>query len=122
MGRIKNLAAARFGSFARQSLIAGDRGRFADHRYGAWHVRRAVAVDHQPRVSLRDQMRIEQPRQSLDNAGNADVPAYVAGKLVFAKPEIAESLWNQPAKVVAGDEERRAAARIFLEHRRDVRS
>src|ERR1700748_2177821 len=45
--------------FARERFVAGDDGRFADARDRTRYTWRRVAVDHQPRVTLRDQMRIE---------------------------------------------------------------
>src|SRR5258707_14899844 len=47
---------------AGETFVAGDDGRFADARDRTWRVRRAIAVDHQPRVALRDQMRAEMLR------------------------------------------------------------
>src|ERR1035441_3713641 len=56
---IEDRLSPRLGRIARQAFIALDGRRFADARDRTWRRRRPVAVDHQPRVALRDQMRIE---------------------------------------------------------------
>src|ERR1700726_3152523 len=50
----------RLDGVAPKTFVAGDDGRFADARDRTWRAGRAVAVDHQPRVALRDQMRVQQ--------------------------------------------------------------
>ena len=55
-------------------------------------MRRAVAVDHQPRIALRDQMRVELFRQRLRDAGNADVPGDVPRQFLRCEAERAERL------------------------------
>ena len=66
-------------------------------------MRRPVAVDHEPRVALRDQMRAEQVGELRGDAGDADVPGDVPDELAFGQAEIAERGGNQPAVVVAGE-------------------
>src|SRR5262249_22777594 len=90
---------------------SGNRARRAD---------RAVAVDHEPRIALRDQMCIEMIRELLRDAGDADVPADVPRKFALAHAEIAELLRQQPAVMVRCQQERRTAGGIPLEPRRDV--
>ena len=70
---------------------------------------RAVAVDHQSRIGLQHRRRIEQPRQRLGDAGNADVPGDVAFKLARGDAERAERARDQPPGMVGGQQEIRAA-------------
>ena len=87
---IEDLSAPRLGGIAGEAFIAGNDGRFADARDRTCGVRRPVAVDHQPRIALRDQMRIEMFRQRVGDAGNADVPGDMPCQLVLRQAEIAE--------------------------------
>ena len=117
---IEDRTAPHLDRLARQSLIAGNGGGFADQRDRACDMRRPVAVDHQPRIALRDQMGVELLRQLLGDAGNADIPRDVPRQLCLGQAEIAEDGRNQPAVMVAGEQERRAACRIKFVHRRHV--
>src|SRR5216683_7957663 len=65
---IEDLSAPCFGRVAPKAFIAGNDGGFADAWDRAWRARRAVAVDHQPRVTLRDQMRVEMFRYRIRDA------------------------------------------------------
>src|ERR1700692_2971259 len=63
--------APRLSRVAPKAFVTGDDSRFADARDRAWRAGRAIAVDHQPRVTLRDQMRVQMFRQRIRDAGNA---------------------------------------------------
>src|SRR3982074_186276 len=52
---IEDPAAPRLDRVAGKTFVAGYHRRFADARDRTWRVRRPVAVDHQPRIALRDQ-------------------------------------------------------------------
>ena len=88
----------RFRGFARQSFIARYRGGVADQRDRACGMRRAVAVDHQPRIALRDQMRVELFRQRLRDAGNADVPGDVPRQFLRCEAERRRAAWGSAAR------------------------
>src|ERR1700722_12780871 len=103
---IEDRLPARFGGGAAERFVAGYRGRLADARDRTWRRRRAIAVDHQPRITLRDQMGIELFRQRVGDAGDADVPGDMPRQLAGRQPEIAEGTRDQPAVMVAGQEER----------------
>ena len=66
-------------------------------------------------------MRVECARYGFGDAGNADVPADVPAQFALGQAEIAERGWQQPAVMIAGEQERRAAVRIEFEHRRNLR-
>ena len=83
-------------------------------------MRRAVAVDHQPRIALRDQMRVEMLRQRLGDAGNADIPGDMPRQFALGQAEIAEHARNQPAVMVAGEQERRAPRGIIFADRGNI--
>src|SRR6202048_1100341 len=82
--------APRLGRVAPKAFVAGDDGGFADPRDRAWRARRAIAVDHQPRVTLRDQMRVQMFRQRIRDAGNAGIPGDMPRQLACRQAEIAE--------------------------------
>src|SRR3981081_1394201 len=52
-------SAPRFGRVAAKAFVAGYDSRFAEARDGNSSLWRAIAVDPQPRVALRDQMRVQ---------------------------------------------------------------
>ena len=83
-------------------------------------MRRPVAVDHEPRVALHDQMRVEILRHPLGDAGDADVPADVPLQLALRQAEIAERLRNQAAVMIAGEQERRASQIIVFADRGNI--
>ena len=97
---IEDRGPPRFRRIARKPLIAGNDGRLADARDRACRGRRAVAVDHQPRITLRDQMRIELFRQRVGNACNADIPGDVPLELAQGHAEIAERVRDGAAVMV----------------------
>ena len=65
-------------------------------------------------------MGVELLRERLGDAGNADVPGDVARQLALGQAEIAERARNQPAVMVAGQQERRASAGIKFADRRNI--
>ena len=83
-------------------------------------MRRAVAVDHEPRVALHDQMGVEMFRERLRDAGNADVPGDVPHQFALGQAEIAEHARDQPSVMVAGQQERRASAGVEFADRRNI--
>src|SRR5436305_10517896 len=78
------------GIAAPKCVVAGDDGCFADARDRARRAGRTVAVDHQPRIALRDQMRIELFGERVRYAGNADIPGDVPRQLAFRQTEMPE--------------------------------
>jgi len=100
----------------RQSLIARDRRRLADRRDRACGFERPVAVDHEARIALRDQMCAERVGHRFGHAGDADVVSDVARAFAFVDAEVAQRARNHPAVVIAGEEERRSAARVAHDH------
>src|ERR1700692_210114 len=56
---IEDRPAPRLGRRWRDPFIARDDSRLAEARNRAWRLRRTIAVDHQPRIALRDQMGVE---------------------------------------------------------------
>jgi hypothetical protein len=73
------------GCIRRKSLVAGNRGGFADGRDRACDLGRPVAVDDEARIALCDQMGVEPLRQRFDDPGDADVPGDVTLKLVLGR-------------------------------------
>jgi len=57
---------------------------------------------------------LRKPRRDL---GDADIPRDMAFMFAGVHAEIAERARDQPAVMIAGEEERRAAPGIFLENR-----
>ena len=110
----------RLGRRCRDPFIAGDDRRLAEARDRARRLRRTIAVDHQPRITLRDQMRVELFRQRIRNPGNADIPGDVPLELAPRQPEIAKRTRDGPAVMVTGQQERRAPRAIILAHRRNI--
>lgn len=118
--RLENLAPPCRALAVRNPFVARDRGGLGDHGNRACRGRRAVAVDHQPRIALCDQMRIEQLCESLGDASNADVPADVPDKLAFRDAEIAQRVRQHPSVMIRGEQEGRSPLRILLMHGRSV--
>src|ERR1700730_9347571 len=117
---IEYLLVPRLYRVARQAFVAGNQGRFADARDRTWRARRTIAVDHQPRIALRDQMRVEMFRQRLGDAGNADIPGDMPRQLGCRQPEIAERARDLPAVMIRCQQERRAALGIIFMNRRNI--
>src|ERR1700710_23779 len=80
----------------------------------------AVAVDHEPRVELHDQMRVELVRQLFRDAGDADVPGDVTYQLALGQTEIAEPARNQSAVMITGEKERRSPRGVILADRGNI--
>jgi hypothetical protein len=104
---VEDRAAPHLGRLGGQALIAGNGRGLADQRDRACHLRRPVAVDHEPRVALRNEMRAERLRQRLCDAGDPDVEGDVAREFFFRQPEMPKHPRDQPAIMIAGEEERR---------------
>src|SRR6202035_4950575 len=111
---IEDGAAARLGRLAREIFVAGADGGLAEARDRAWRLRRAVAVDQQPRIALRDQMRAEMSGQRLRDAGDADVPGDVTRQLAFRQAEIAEPARDRLAIMIRCQQERRAPGGVMF--------
>jgi hypothetical protein len=58
-------------------------------------------------------------REQRSDAGDTDIPGNMPLHLTGGHAEIAERARHQPAVMIAGEEERRPAACIFLNHRRN---
>ena len=100
---------------ARWPSLPGIDGRFADARDRTCHVRRAVAVDHQPRIALRDQMRVEMLRQRLGDAGNADDPRRCGASVRSGgSPRSPSTRGISAAVMVTCQQERRASPAHYL--------
>ena len=104
---------------AGEPAIARNFRRLADQRDRAGAVERPVAVDHEARIALRDQMHVHFTGKPGRDLGNADVPCDVPLQFAGMDAEIAERAGDQAAIMIAGEEERRAAAGIFLKDRRN---
>ena len=95
----------------RDALVARDRGRIADRRDRRRHVGRPVAVDHEPRIALRDQRRLERRGQPAGDRLDPDVVGDVALEVLGCQAEVAERARHPAPGVIAGEHERRAAVR-----------
>ena len=93
------------------AFVARDRRRFADRRDRGGHVGRPVAVDHQARIGLGDERRIEGGGQSARDRLDPDVVGDVALEVLGREAEVAERARHAPAGVIAGEHERRIAVR-----------
>ena len=105
---------------ASKAVIAGNDSCLADARDRAWRAGRSIAVDHQPRITLRDQLRVEMLRQGVGDAGNTGVPGDMACQFVGRQPEIAEDARDQAAVMIRGQQERRAAGGIIFVDGRNI--
>ncbi len=85
---------------ARHGGAVADRG----HRVGRGGV--AVAVDHQPRVALMDERRVERARERLAERGHADVPADVPRQLGVGQAEPGQRARHPPPAMVADQQQR----------------
>ena len=109
-----------FGGRRRKSFIAGNGRGLADHGNRACGAGRAVAVDHQPRIALRDQMRVHLVGEPLGDAGNADVPGDVARQFTLGQSEITQHARDRPSVMVTGEQKRRAAGCVIFADRRNI--
>ena len=114
---IEHLAPPRLHSLAGEAFIAGNDGGLADARYRTRCIQRAIAVDHEPRIGLRDQMRIKVHSQRARHAGNADVPGDMPRQFALGQTEIAELARDSPAEMIGSQQERRASLRVLLHDR-----
>ena len=95
----------------RDPLVARDRGRIADRRDRRRRVGRPVAVDHEPRIALRDQRRLEGRGEAAGDRLDPDVVGDVALEVLGCQAEVAERARHPAPGVIAGEHERRAAVR-----------
>ncbi len=109
----------RIGLLRRDALVAGNDRGFADGRNRARDIRRPVAVDHQPRIALRDQMRTERVRTSLGDTGNPDIPGDMPREFAVGQAEIAKRIRDQSPVVIAGQQEGRGAGGVALDDGRN---
>ncbi len=101
-----------------EPVVAGDLGGLAPGRHGVGPIRGAVAVDHQARIGLQCQRRVEPLRHVARNRSRAYVPGDVARQVGLVQPQIAQALRDPVARVVAGQEKGRTAARVLERDRR----
>ena len=92
--------------------VAGDGRRLRHLDDRARHQQVAVAVDHQARIDLHDERRIERCGDLLRHRANPDVPGDVTLELALRHAEPPERLRDDLSGVVGGQEERRRAVRI----------
>jgi len=65
----------------------------------------AIAIDHQPRIVLCDQRRIECPYDQVSDSQGADVPIDVPLELGRWQSQISKTLGEAPAGVIDHDHE-----------------
>ena len=94
-----------------KAFVAGDRGCFADDGDRGRVSRRAVAVDHQPRIGLEHRGRVEQRGKPFGDRGDTDVPGDVALALRRIEAERTERARDQPPGMVGCEQEIRDALR-----------
>ena len=92
--------------------VAGDLGVLAGLRDRTRHRRVAVAVDHEPRIGLHDQRRVQGRRQPAPDLGNADIPGDVAEGIRFGEAELAKPPWERPAAMIARQKKGRCAGLV----------
>jgi hypothetical protein len=80
---LKELLEALAGVDGRKPFIARDSGALAPRRDRIGCPRRTVRVDHQSRVVVHDQERIEAGGEPPSELGDAEIPGHVRGKLAF---------------------------------------
>lgn len=66
-----------------------------------------IAVDHETRIALPDQRRIEALGQQLGDAEGADIPGDMAGPLLLGHAEVATATRQQVARMLADEDDRR---------------
>ena len=110
----------RRGGVSGQPFIAGDDGRFAETRDRTRRFRRTVAVDHQPRIALRDQVGVEVFRQRVGDAGDADIPGDMPLEFAGRQAEIAKRAGNDAAVMVGCQQERRGRFGVVLQDRCNI--
>lgn len=80
--------------------------------------RRSIAVNHQPRVMLVNEGRIEAVSQLSTKRPYADVPGNVATQVTFAQAKHLQLRGNRVSRMVSQEEEWRTSARIVDYDRR----
>src|SRR6202035_2067530 len=107
--RLEDLALAGAYLLAGQVHISGNRRRLADRRYGGRLGRMTVAVDHQPRVILCDQWRIQIGGYTLSHRQRSDVPGDMPPEIRLRKTQRCQALRDAPAGMIDGNHEGRPA-------------
>ncbi len=106
---LEDLGAADRGVGVAQSGIARNVDRFAAAGDGRCHLGVAIAVDHQPRIILRHQRRIERGGHLARHAKCADVPGNVTLQFAGRQPQIIQPARDAPAGMIHDDDEIRAS-------------
>src|SRR5258705_4796357 len=107
--RLEDLALARAYLLGGQAHVSGNRRRLADRRYGGRLLRTTVAVDHQPRVILCNQWRIQSGGHALSHGQRADVPGDMPLEIRLRKTQRCQALRDAPAGMIDGNHEGRPA-------------
>src|SRR5260370_39050529 len=107
--RLEDLAPAGAYLLGGQVQVSGNRRRLADRRYGVRLLRTTVAVDHQPRVILCDQWRIQSGGPALSHGQRADVPGDMPLEIRLCKTQRCKALRDTPAGMIDGNHEGRPA-------------
>ena len=82
--------------------VARNLGGFADLRYRARDIGVAVAINHQARIGLQDQRRIQQARKLTPDGANADIPCNMPQSFGFRQTERAEPARESAPGMLAG--------------------
>src|SRR6266403_761332 len=88
--RLEDLALAGAYLLGGQVHVSGNRRRLADRWYGGRLLRTTVAVDHQPRVILCNQWRIQSGGHALSHGQRADVPGDMPLEIRLRKTQRSE--------------------------------
>ena len=117
---MEDLGCARFDRSLTQTSIAGDDRVLAhlDHEVGG--ARGAIAIDHEPRVTLQDQGRIEPGGEPARDLRCADVPRNVAFEIGVGQAQRSQPCGQRATPVLAGQEERRRSRRTYDFDRRRI--
>jgi len=98
--------------FRGQAAIAGNIDPVADLRDRGRVLQMAVAVDHQPRIVILQQWRVQALAQPLPQLRDADIPGNVLVEMFRAQAEIIEAARHRPPGMVAKQDQRRLSCRI----------
>ena len=101
-----------------EPLISRNDCFVADRRRRIGCVRRAIAVDDEPRIMLMNEGGIKAVCKPPAQLCYADVPCNVPEEVGFAKAEPTQSFRNRISRMIAQENEWRSAARIVHVHGR----
>eukprot|EP01035_Chromulina_nebulosa_P005028 gene5028-6821_t len=87
--------------FGAQAYIARDHRQVTHFWNGVGAVRTAVAVDHQPRIALRDEGGVQGLGQALAQPKDADVPGDVPAQVRLRESEVSQNSGNDASCVIA---------------------